>query len=158
MIRSEDAREFLTHHRIAVVGVSVTANSIATIVWHEMLKRGYDAIPVNPHHHFIDGVRCYRNLDAIPGEVDGVIVMVHRDRADAVVSEAIARGIKRVWLFKGLGGAGAVSDEAVARCRAKDVTVIAGACPMMFLEPMSPVHKVHRALRRMNRSLVGTPR
>ena len=158
MIHPEDANEFLAHQRIAVVGVSETGNNFGKTVWREMLKRSYDAIPVNAGHDSIDGVTCYRDLKAIPGEVDGVIVMVHRDRATDVVSQAIAQGIKRIWLFQGIGGTGSVTDEAVALCQANNVTVIAGACPMMFLEPMSPIHKMHRTIRRVNRSLAKASR
>jgi len=158
MIRPEEANEFLDHQRIAVVGVSESADNFGKSVWREMLKRGYDAIPVNAGYDFIDGVPCYRSLNSVPGDVDGVIVMVHRDRAGDVVTQAVARGIKRVWLFQGIGGTGAVSDESVALCRAKGVTVIAGACPMMFLQPMSPIHKLHRTIRRLNRSLAKASR
>lgn len=34
-----------------------------------------------------------------------------------------------------------------------DVVAGAGACPLMFLEPVRGAHRVHRALRRANRSL-----
>jgi len=158
MIRSEEANEFLTHKRIAIVGVSEAANNFGKTVWREMLKRGYDAIPVNPRHDSIDGVPCYRDVAGVPGDLDGVIVMVNRDQATDVVAQTIARGIKRVWLFQGIGGPGAVTKEAVAMCHDNDVTVIAGACPMMFLKPISPIHKVHRAMRRLNRSLVKAGR
>jgi hypothetical protein len=57
-----------------------------------------------------------------------------------------------VWLFKG-AAPGAVSDEAVQLCRDHNIAVIPGACPLMFLEPVHGVHRVHRALRHANRSL-----
>jgi hypothetical protein len=41
-------------------------------------------------------------------------------------------------------GRGAVSDEAVARCREAGVEVVAGACPFMFDEPVRGVHRLHR--------------
>ena len=63
-------------------------------------------------------------------------------------------GIRHVWLFRGLGSAGALCDEAVAVCREHDVDVIAGACPLMFLERTGFPHRVHRGLRRINHSLV----
>ncbi|MCU1346487.1 MAG: CoA-binding protein [Acidimicrobiia bacterium] len=153
MIRPQEADEFLDHHRIAVVGVSEAPKNFARTVWLEMLKRGYDALAVNTGLDSVNDLPCYRNLSAIPGEIEGVIVMVPGDGANTVVADAIARGIKRIWLFQGIGGPGAVTDEAVALCRANNVTVIAGACPLMFLEPTSPIHKVHRTMRRLNGSL-----
>ena len=70
-----------------------------------------------------------------------------------VVNDAATAGVTKVWLFKGIGAAGAVSDDVLAACERADITVVAGACPMMFLEPIGAFHKVHRALRRLNHSL-----
>lgn len=70
------------------------------------------------------------------GALDGGVVMVPKDGAADVVRDAINRGVGRVWLFKGAGGASAVSDEAVALCDEHGVAVVAGACPLMFLEPV----------------------
>ena len=82
--------------------------------------------------------------------------MVHRDRAVPVVEEAIGFGIPRVWLFKGVGGAGSVSPEAVALCRSNGVTVVPGACPLMFLGPVATIHRIHRGVRHLNGSLSRT--
>ena len=57
-----------------------------------------------------------------------------------------------VWLFKG-AGPGAVSEEALQLCLDHGMSVVAGACPLMFLEPVRGVHKLHRSLRRLNRSV-----
>lgn len=59
----------------------------------------------------------------------------------------------RVWLFMGLGGPGALSDEAVQLCHDKGIDVVAGACPLMFLEFVGWSHKLHRMARHLNGSL-----
>jgi predicted CoA-binding protein len=82
-----------------------------------------------------------------------VIVMVGQDRAAGVVRQAVTRGVGHVWLFKGLGGDGAVSDEALALCEQHGIEVVAGACPLMFLEPVGWFHRIHRSARRHNGSL-----
>ena len=61
--------------------------------------------------------------------------------------------VDHIWLFKGIGGPGAVSDEAVELCRKAHVNVVEGACPLMFLEPVGVAHRVHRGLRHLNGSL-----
>ena len=86
-------------------------------------------------------------------DIDGAVVMVHRDKAVEIVDACAAKGISRVWLFKGLGAPGAVSEDAVARCGALGIDVVAGACPLMFLEPVGWFHRVHRGARRLNGSL-----
>ena len=79
--------------------------------------------------------------------------MVSKDKSADVVRACAARGIANVWLFKGLGGAGAVSDEPIEVCRDNGMHVVAGACPFMFLEPVAWFHRTHRAVRHLNGSL-----
>ena len=95
-----------------------------------------------------------REIDEEP-PVDGVIVMVPAPGAVEVVHEAADAGIRHVWLFRGAGSPGALTDETVAACRAHDIDVVAGACPLMFLDPVGAVHALHRTVRRADRSLVG---
>jgi predicted CoA-binding protein len=153
MIDPAMATAFLAHHRLAVVGASDDRRKFGNTVYRELKAHGHDVVAVNPSTREVEGDLCYADLAAVPGDIDGVVVMVHRDRAAAVVDACIARGVRRVWLFKGVGGPGAVSEEAVALCRRHGIEVVEGACPLMFLEPVSWFHRAHRTLRRMNGSL-----
>lgn len=147
------AQEFLAHRRYAVVGASDDSNSFGRTICKELRAHGYEAVAVNPHASTVLDEPCYPDLASVPGELDGAIVMVHHERSADVVRACAAAGVPRVWLFKGVGGAGAVSDEAVALCQAHGIPVVAGACPLMFLEPVGLVHKIHRGLRHLNGSL-----
>lgn len=147
------ATAFLNHRRLAVVGASDAADNFGKTVYRELRGRGYDVVAVNPHVTTVMGDRCYPDLASVPGEIDGVIVMVPKARAVEVVAQCVDQGVPRVWLFKGFGGAGAVSDTAVRLCERNGIEVVAGACPFMFLEPVKGGHRFHRALRRLNRSL-----
>ena len=60
-----------------------------------------------------------------------------------VVQECIDRGIPRVWLHQGAGPS-SVTDEAVALCREHGIEVVDGACPMMFMDDATWLHRVHR--------------
>ena len=153
MIDPADIEDFLAGTRLAIVGASDSRKNFARTIYRELRQHGYDVVPVNTGASSVDGDPCYPDLASVPGDVDGVLVMVHRDRAESVVADCVARGVRRVWLFQGIGGTGAVSDAAVARCRQHGIRLIAGACPMMFLEPVAGVHRFHRAVRRLNRSL-----
>src|SRR3954469_1396517 len=129
MIDQRLATDFLDGHRIALVGASDDPKSFATTIHRALLDHHYDVVAVNPRRDSVSGRACYPTVSAVPGEVDGVIVMVPAASAADVVADAVTKGVQRVWLFKGLGSEGAVSDEAVARCRAHGVDVVAGACP-----------------------------
>lgn len=147
-ITNESVERFLAGHRIAVVGASDSKGNFGRVVCRELAEHGYDVVPVHPTLVELDGRRCAHTIAAIGGHVDGVIVMVGADRAPAVVADAAAAGVGRVWLFRGIGSAGAMSTEAVEACSRLGIDVVAGACPLMFLEPTAAVHRFHRSVRR----------
>ncbi|HVM51947.1 MAG TPA: CoA-binding protein [Acidimicrobiales bacterium] len=153
MIDARDAEAFLAHQRFAVVGASDKPDSFGRTILHELATRGKDVVAVHPGAATVDDRPCYPDLASVPGELDGVIVMVNRDKAADVVRACIDRGVPRVWLFKGVGGSGAVSDEAMALCHEHGIDVVAGACPLMFADPVGWFHRVHRGARRLNGSL-----
>jgi predicted CoA-binding protein len=156
MIDPADIKDFLAGTRIAVVGASDNPKSFARTIYRELREHGYEPVAVNPNASRVDGDVCYPDLRSVPGELDGVLVMINRDRTSSVVNACIDRGVPRVWLFKGIGGASAVDERAVELCRQHGIRVIAGACPMMFLEPVGGAHRFHRMIRRLNHSLAKT--
>lgn len=126
------AAEFLSHRRIAVAGVSRDKPNAANLIYKRLRADGYDVFAVNPAADQVEGDRCYRSLAEIEGGVDGVVVGSHPGTALAIVQEAVAAGIPRVWLHRGIGP-GSVSAEAVGWAQEHEVAVIAGGCPMMFV-------------------------
>jgi acetyltransferase len=149
MITEDAVRAFLAGHRIAVVGASDSKDSFGRSICRALVDHGYDAVPIHPNGGELDGRACYPHLADVPEPVDGVIVMVPPDVATDVVDEAAAAGIDQVWLFKGIGGPGSVSDEVLAACQRHHIEPVAGACPLMFLDPVGGVHRIHRGIRRM---------
>ena len=157
MIDERTAKEFLALGRLAVVGVSADPQQFGNVVYKALKEHGVDVVPVHPTDVTVAGDPVYPDVDAVPGPVDGAIVMVSADAAADVVRACARRGVGHVWLFKGLGGRGSVSDEAVEECERHGIALVAGACPLMFLEPVGLVHRIHRAARRANHSLARTP-
>lgn len=152
MIDPSSAQAFLAAGRIAVVGASDDPKSFGRTIFEELRKHDIPAVAVHPTATSVLGEPCYPDLAAVPGELDGALVMVPASRSADVVRACVERGVPRVWLFKGVGP-GALSDEAVALCEEHGIDVVAGACPLMFLEPVAWFHRVHRGLRRLNRSV-----
>lgn len=134
------ALDFLSHRRIAVAGVSRDKPNAANLIYKRLRADGYDVYAVNPAADQVEGDRCFHSLAEIEGGVDGVVVGSHPGTALAIVQEAAAAGVRRVWLHKG-PGPGSVSAEAVNWCAEHDVAVIAGACPMMFVRQADFGHR-----------------
>jgi len=147
-------RDFLAQKRIAVAGVSRTKNDAANLIYRKLKSSGYQVFPVNPNADAFEGDPCYSDLKSIPGGVEGVVIVTRPPVTEAIVRQCPAAGVSRVWIHQSLMRAGtSVSAAAVAFCTENSITVIAGACPMMFCEPVDFGHKCMRWGMRLTGSL-----
>jgi predicted CoA-binding protein len=134
--------DFLGLKRIAVIGVSQRSNDFSRMLFGEMLKRGYDVVPVNPAATEIEGRACYAHVLDVTPPVEGALLMTAPDVTDRVVRDCLKAGIGKVWMYRATGK-GAVSDGAVRFCRENGIEVVPGACPFMFWPNTGFVHRVH---------------
>ena len=140
---------FLSHRRLALVGVSSNDKDLSRVVMRELVKRGYEVVPVGRHGGVVDGATVYGNVRDIPRAAEpigGVIIMVPSADSAAVVADCVAAGIPRVWLHRGVG-AGATSREATALADQHGLLLVDGECPLMFVG--DGLHAAHGALRRL---------
>lgn len=86
---------------------------------------------MNPNADVVEGEHAYHDLRSIPGGVDGVVIATAAKHASSIVRECRELGISRVWMHGGPAEA-SVSQEAVDYCRANEMTVIPGGCPLMY--------------------------
>ncbi|MCB0194446.1 MAG: CoA-binding protein [Anaerolineae bacterium] len=135
-------QDFLAQERIAVVGVSRDEKDFSRGLFREFCNRGYDVVPVNPEAAAIEGRLCFAHVQDIRPSVEGALLMTSPELTDKVVRDCAEAGIRRVWLYRGVGP-GAVSESAVAFCRDNDIEVIDGYCPYMFFSNTPFVHKAH---------------
>jgi hypothetical protein len=142
MTLKTQAADFLAQKRIAVVGVRRAQDDAANLIYRKLRDQGYEVFPVNPNADTVEGVTCYPTVKAIPGGVDGVVIVTRPDVTAQVARDCADAGVSRVWMHRGMGNS--VSDEAVTFCREHGIQVIPGACPMMFCEPVDFGHKCMR--------------
>ena len=95
--------EFWALKRIAVVGVSRDPKHFSNMVWQELRRRRYEAVPVNPATDRIDGLACYARVQDIVPQVQGVLIMTPPDVTDRVVRDCAEAGVTRVWMHRGAG-------------------------------------------------------
>ena len=128
-------RDFLAQRRIAVAGVSRdnSHRPASNLIYRRLKSTGHDVFAVNPHLLTFDGDRCHPDVQSIPGGVDGVVVVTRPDTSARIVRDCNDAGIRRVWMHQSIGTGSSVSPEAVEYCRQHDISVIAGACPMMYV-------------------------
>ncbi len=136
----ESVSAFLAGKRFAVAGVSRSKNGVGNTVYRRLKDCGYEVFPVNPNAAEVEGVMCYPDVGAVPGEVHGVVIATHPDVSLKVVQQCADQGVKHVWFHRSFGG-GSVSEEAIRECEARGVSCIAGGCPLMFCEPVDLCHR-----------------
>ncbi len=141
---AEAATEFLAQRRIAVAGVSrQAAGHGGNYVYTALKKRGYEVFAVNPNADTVEGDPCYHTLGDIPGGVDGVVIATNPVATASVVDDCVRLGVRRVWMHRSFGG-GSVDDTAASSGRAAGLTVISGACPLMYGAQADFGHKCMR--------------
>ncbi len=153
----EKVNAFLAGERIAVAGVSRGGQSPANSIYVRLKQAGHTVFAVNPNMETFDGQLCYPDIPSIPGGVDGVVVVTRPETTLELVRQCQQAGVRHVWMHRSLGfiGGGSVSEEAVAFCKEQGIEVIAGACPMMFCEPVDFGHKCMRWMMRLAGSIPG---
>jgi predicted CoA-binding protein len=136
----ESVAAFLRGRRFAVAGVSRDSHQPANAIFRKLKAAGYEVFPINPKATTLEGTACYAGLAAVPGPLDGVVIVTAQAAALDIVRQCASLGVPRVWFHRSIGG-GSVSDEAVRECAAKGIDAIVGGCPMMFCEPVDFAHK-----------------
>jgi predicted CoA-binding protein len=61
-----------------------------------------------------------------------VVIVTRPEITERIVRDCTAAGVSRVWIHASLANGSSVSQDAVEYCRQHDISVIAGACPMMY--------------------------
>lgn len=129
MTRDERIQQFLGAAAFGVVGASADRSKYGNKVLRCYLQKGRRVFPVHPDEKTIEGVPCVAGVADLPGEVASLSVITPPAVTERVVEDAIARGIRNVWMQPG-----AESAAAVARCEAAGINVIAdGSCVLVVL-------------------------
>ena len=141
----EEAREFLSCERIAVVGVSRDPRQTANAIYKKLRHTVPHVFAVNPRSDSAEGDPCYPDLRSIPGGVQAAVLVVPPSSVLEIVRQCHELRIDRVWMHRSIGS-GSVSTDAVDFCRMNSIRVIAGACPMMYCQPVDFAHRCMRTV------------
>ena len=108
---------------IAVVGLSSDPNRPSHGVASYMRGHGYRVIAVNPNETEVFGDKAYSSLADVPDKIDLVDVFRRSSEAGVAVDEAIALGVKAVWLQDGV-----IDDAAAERAHKAGLLVVMDRC------------------------------
>jgi predicted CoA-binding protein len=137
-------QDFVDGKRVAVVGASRSGKKFGNAICAELKQRGYQVFIVHPQAQEIDGQRCYPNLMALQGQVDGVVICVPPQQAGQALRDAAGAGVKNIWLQQG-----AQSPEVMAVAGQLGVQPVTGKCILMYAQPVRSFHAWHRAFAKV---------
>ena len=135
---------FVQGKRVAVIGASRSGSKFGNSVVKELKERGYQVFVVHPEAQEIGGERCYPNLTALQGQVDGVWVCVPPSSAASVLREAVQAGMGNIWLQQG-----AESPEVLSVAEELGVQPVFGKCILMYAQPVTGFHRWHRGFQKL---------
>jgi uncharacterized protein len=120
MIIDEILRDCRT---IAVVGLSSNPARASYHVAAFMQSHGHRIIPVNPNETNVLGETAYPSLGAVPGPIDLVNIFRKSEDVLPIVEEAIAHGVKAIWMQEGIS-----NEQAAVRARESGLLVVMDRC------------------------------
>lgn len=144
MSSKADVDAFFDSPAYAVIGVSADRKKFGNTVFRTMKEKGLTVYPVHPTHESVEGEKCFKDVRSLPADVSSIVTVVPPAITEQVVEDAMARGMKHVWMQPG-----STSPAAAAAARRAGASVVDGECILMFLEPVGSVHKVHRFVNRV---------
>jgi predicted CoA-binding protein len=129
---------FLGESAIAIAGASRSGRKFGNTAARTLAAKGFRVYLLHPTADEIEGRPCYRTLRDMPEPVDSLLIVVHPPEVPALLRQAAAAGVRKVWLQQG-----AESPEALRIASELGLQVVSGECILMYAAP-SGVHRMHR--------------
>ncbi len=127
MLSEETIRAFLNAHSLAVFGVSRDPEKYGYKVYKTLKEKGLRVFAINPRADDVDGDSVYPNLQALPETPEAIVTVVPPEVTKKVVADALAAGIRKIWMQPG-----SEHEEAVRQAQEAGATVVhGGPCIMV---------------------------
>ncbi len=129
MTISERIDTFLGAEAFGVVGASSKPHKYGNKVLRCYQQNQRIVVPVNPVEKQIEGLVCVASVSDLPDHVSSISIITPPQVTEKVVEQAIARGIRNIWMQPG-----AESALAVSACEEAGINVIAdGSCVLVVM-------------------------
>ncbi len=120
---------FLASPAFGVVGASRHRDKYGNKVLRCFQQNGLQVIPVHPKEKRVEGIVCVASVTELPDNVESISVITPPAVTEKVVEQAVAKGIKNIWMQPG-----AESPAAVQYGEEHGLNVIAdGSCVLVVL-------------------------
>jgi predicted CoA-binding protein len=120
---AEMARLLREAKTIAVVGLSSNPIRPSFGVSRFLQRQGFRIIPVNPNETEVLGERAYPSLRDVPDHIDIVNIFRRPARVPEVVDDALAKGVRCLWMQEGV-----VNQAAAKQAEQAGMSVVMDKC------------------------------
>jgi len=134
-----EIQNFITSKDIAILGASPSGKKFGNYIYKTLRKKGYNLYIVHPTAETIEGDKAFDNIKSLPDNVESALIAISPDKADTVINDAIEKGIKRIWFQQG-----ADFSAPAAKAKSAGIEVVSGKCILMYAQPVTGLHAVHR--------------
>ena len=129
MTIQEQIEQFLAAPAFGVAGASVNRSKYGNKVLCCYQQNGKKVVPIHGSEPEIEGVATVASISELPSDVESLSVITPPAITLQLIPQAVARGIKNIWMQPG-----AEHPDAVAFCQSHGVNVIAdGSCLLVVL-------------------------
>ncbi|MBX9692863.1 MAG: CoA-binding protein [Cyanobacteria bacterium] len=121
--------KFLKAPAFGVVGASNDTSKYGHKVYVCYLQNKLKAYPINPNADEVLGSSCFDNIGSLPEPVESISVITPPQVTEVVVDDAIASGVRNIWMQPG-----AESRKAIQKAKDAGLNVISGGpCLLVVL-------------------------
>ena len=122
-------KTFLVAKTYAVAGASNRQHKYGNKVFRALLAADRETYPINPQQNEIEGHQAYPSIVDLPLVPEAVSIITPPEVTRRVVADAIAVGVKHIWMQPG-----AEDEQASESAREAGLNVIDdGSCILVFL-------------------------
>jgi predicted CoA-binding protein len=126
--------QFLSAPAFGVAGASDDKHKYGHKVLVCYKQHDRKAYPINPNVETVLGEPAYANVSSLPEKVESLSIITPPPVTDKVVDDAIAAGVKNIWMQPG-----AESPRAISKAKEAGLNVIyGGACLLVVLGYRGP--------------------
>lgn len=109
-----DIQKFFSAKSVAVAGASDDPSKYGHKIYAVLLAHNIKAFPLNPRAVTILGNPAFASLAALPERAEALSIVTPPVVTEKVVDEAIAAGVKHIWMQPGAEHAKAIEKAAQA--------------------------------------------
>ena len=130
-----DLDHFFNPSSIAVVGASRKRDSLGNLIVRNLIEQGFSGsiYPVNPKSEKVAGLKCYKDVAALPAAPDLSVIAIPARFVPQEISKEASLGVRNAIIvsagFKEIGAEGKkLEDEVKQTARRKKVRVLGPNC------------------------------